>query len=69
MQTLYNIIWEVSFICVAQTLTLMMVDYTDTLNKIKNTIFKILLLFLFSFLLQKFQKTYTYNKKRKIFIK
>ena len=31
---LCNIIWEVSFLRVALTLTLMMVDYTDTINKL-----------------------------------
>ena len=68
MKNLYIIIWEISFLCVALTLTLTMVDYTDTLNELKNITFKIHYLFiLFSFLFKNFQKTYTYNKKWKLY--
>ena len=31
---LYNIIREVSFLCVALTLTIMMVNYTNTINEL-----------------------------------
>ena len=32
---LYNIIWEISFLCVASTLILTIVDYTDILDELK----------------------------------
>ena len=52
---LYNIIWEVSFLCVAFMLTFTMVDYTDTFNELKILHLNIIIVFyLVSFL--KFSK-------------
>ena len=50
-------------LCVALTLTLMMVDYTDTLNELKILHLNIINDFLYIFLFKIFQITYIIKKE------